>query len=198
MPDSKTHSQSHVKFRERAARTAQAAKRLANSVFKTKFRVLSETQIDSLSSEDSRWKFALDGAGHGLWDWNAKTNEVHFSTQWKKMLGFKENEIGNSLEEWSNRMHPDDSAMVYSQINRHFSGEDEIYNSEHRVMHKDGEYRWILDRGKVISWDSEGNPLRVVGTHTDITERKKAESALRESEENTAFFSLSPRTQFSC
>ena len=138
---------------------------------------------EALKDSEERWKFALEGAGDGVWDWNARTNEVIYSRQWKAMLGFEEHEIGTTLEEWDRRIHPEDKERVYAELDRHFSGRVPVYVSEHRVQCKDGTYKWILDRGKVVSWAEDGKPLRVVGTHTDLTERKQAEEALRRSEE---------------
>lgn len=136
----------------------------------------------ALRESEERWQFALQGAGDGVWDWNAVTDEVFFSRQWKAMLGFEDHEIGNTLEEWDKRVHPDDRERVYTDINTHFSGETPVYINEHRVRCKNGTYKWILDRGKVVSWTPDGKPLRVIGTHTDLTERKRAEEALRKSE----------------
>jgi two-component system, cell cycle sensor histidine kinase and response regulator CckA len=138
---------------------------------------------EALRVSEERWQFALEGAGEGGWDWNAQTNEVVFSRRWKEMLGFEEHEIGNSLEEWEKRVHPQDKERVYAEIEKHFSGQVPVYVSEHRVKCKDGTYKWILDRGKVITRTNDGKPLRVVGTHSDLTARKQAEEALRESEE---------------
>ena len=131
----------------------------------------------ALIESEQRWQFALEGAGDGLWDWNAETNRVFFSKQWKAMLGFAEDEIGDSLEEWDKRVHPDDKAAAYQEIERLFSREVGIYHNEHRLCCKDGRYKWVLDRGKVMTWSPEGKPLRIIGTHTDITERKMAEQA---------------------
>ena len=130
---------------------------------------------DSLRESEQRWHFALEGAGDGLWDWNVQTNKVFFSRQWKKMLGFEEHEIGDTLEEWDKRIHPEDHNYVYAQVNKHLKGEAPIYEAEHRIKCKDGTYKWVLNRGKVISWTQEKTPLRVIGTHTDITDRKQAE-----------------------
>lgn len=132
----------------------------------------------ALRESEERWQFALEGSGDGVWDWNAVTNEVFFSSRWKSMLGFEDHEISGKLAEWDNRVHPRDKDRVYADIDRHFSGETPVYINEHRVLCKDGTYKWILDRGKVISRTAEGKPLRVVGTHTDITDRKKAETEL--------------------
>jgi PAS domain S-box-containing protein len=138
---------------------------------------------ESLKRSEELWKFALEGAGDGVWDWNAQTNEVFFSRRWKEMLEYEEHEIGNTLDEWETRVHPDDKKMVYEEIEKHFRGETDVYVSEHRMLCKDGTYKWILDRGKIVTRTDEGKPLRVVGTHTDITERKRAEEALQKSEE---------------
>ncbi len=132
----------------------------------------------ALRDSEKRWQFALEGAGDGVWDWDATTNRVHYSRQWKTMLGYSEQEIGDALDEWERRVHPDDRDAVHVEIGRHFRGETEIYQSEHRVLCKDGSYKWILDRGKIIEWTEDGKPRRVIGTHTDISERKKSEEEL--------------------
>ncbi len=141
--------------------------------------VLSE---QALRESELRWQFALEGAGDGLWDWNAATNKVFFSRRWKTMLGHAEHEIGDGLHEWDSRIHPEDRDRCYADLERHFSGETEFYHNEHRMRCKDGSYKWILDRGKVIQWSADGKPLRVIGTHTDISARKATEEALREAE----------------
>lgn len=134
---------------------------------------------EELNHSEQRWKFALEGAGDGLWDWNAQTNKVYYSRQWKAMLGFGEHEIGDGLEEWDKRIHPDDRERVYAKLNKHFTGETAVYISEHRVQCKDGTYKRVLDRGQVISRTPEGKPLRVIGTHTDLSELRRAENLLR-------------------
>ncbi|WP_199314415.1 PAS domain S-box protein [Planktothrix sp. FACHB-1365] len=136
---------------------------------------------DRIASE-KRWQYALEGNGDGVWDWQLQTNEVFFSRRWKEMLGFAEHEIGNTLDEWKKRVHPNDIEMVFGKINQHFQGETEHYISEHRVLCKDGTYKWILDRGQILSRSPEGFPLRMIGTHTDITKRKAMEETLRERE----------------
>nr|CAD5952202.1 Phytochrome-like protein cph2 [Planktothrix pseudagardhii] len=137
----------------------------------------------ALKVSEDRWQYALEGNGDGVWDWEPQTHQVFFSRRWKEMLGFAEDEIGNTLEEWENRVHPDDIEAVYRKINQHFQGETEQYISEHRVLCKDGSYKWILDRGQILSRSSlKSLPLRMIGTHTDITERKAMEETLRERE----------------
>ena len=95
------------------------------------------------------------------------------------MLGYDERDIGNSLDEWKGRVHPDDLADCLHDLQRHFTGETPSYHNEHRMRCKDGRYKWILDRGMVFAWTADHQPLRVVGTHTDISEGKQAEQQLR-------------------
>jgi len=137
----------------------------------------------ALKESEERWQFALEGSGDGVWDWDAVTNEVYFSKQWKAMLGYSENEISNQLYEWDKRIHPEDKEKAYNDLNKHLRGETELYYNEHRLLCKNGTYKWILDRGKVMERDEKGNPLRVIGTHKDISEQKAYELRLKESNE---------------
>ena len=155
--------------------------RIVNSQLQTKILELEESQKDLKEIAD-RSQFALEGADDGVWDWNAKTNIVFFSKKWKSMFGYEEHEIGNTLDEWDKRIYPEDKKKCHEDLEKHFNKETPIYKNEHRVLCKDGSYKWILDRGKVVEWDEEGKPLRVVGTHVDITTRKQIELALQESE----------------
>ncbi len=140
---------------------------------------------EALRNSEERWQFALEGAGDGLWDWNTLTGKIYFSRQWKQMIGFAENEIGDTIHEWNRRIHPDDRDKVHAKLNRHLEGKSSTYISQYRFRCKDGTYRWILDRGKVITRDEDGKPLRIIGTHTDITEHKKTEERLRLDERRT-------------
>ncbi|MBN2275716.1 MAG: PAS domain S-box protein [Bacteroidales bacterium] len=142
---------------------------------------------EKFRESEMRWQFSVDGSGLGLWDWDIESNIVFFSKQWKKMLGYEEHEIADNLEEWEKRLHPDDKDKVYTDVNNHLEGVTPIYQNEHRVLCKNGEYKWILDRGKVISRSKEGKPLRMIGTHTDIDVQKKMQD---EFVENTAKFRL--------
>jgi PAS domain S-box-containing protein len=137
---------------------------------------------ETLRESEERWLFALEGAGDGVWDWDAQTNEVYYSRQWKAMLGYEVDEIDRRFDEWINRIHPQDRDYVLSEINKHLTGQTPTYVSEHRLQCKDGTYKWILDRGKVMHRTADGKPLRVIGTHTDITARKQIEDALKQSE----------------
>ena len=130
-------------------------------------------QGEILKESEQRWKFAIEGTGDGLWDWNIAEGTVFFSTQWKRMLGFAEHEISGSLTEWEKRVHPEDKAEVLRVLNEHLEGRTPVYISEHRVLCKENGYKWILDRGLVVERDAEGRPLRAIGMHTDISDRKR-------------------------
>lgn len=135
---------------------------------------------EELEASEQRWKFAVEGSGDGLWDWNVPASTVFFSKRWKEILGFTEDEIGTGLEEWSKRVHPDDLPRVMANVQAHLDGTSPAYRCEHRVLCKDGSWKWMLDRGRVIERDVAGRPLRMIGTHSDITERKQAEAVLQQ------------------
>jgi len=130
---------------------------------------------------EERWQFALEGSGEGVWDWNAHNNEVFFSRQWKAILGFDEGDIVGDFVAWRKRIHPQDRERCRADLQRHFRGEARVYQSEHRVQCKDGSYKWVLDRGKVVSWSEDGKPARVIGTYADIGDRKEVEKSLLDS-----------------
>ncbi|WP_318349291.1 PAS domain S-box protein [Aquipluma nitroreducens] len=133
----------------------------------------------ALQKSEERWHFAIEGSGDGAWDWNLITDEVFFSDQWKIMLGYSVSEIENKIDEWKRLIHPDDLNSCLSELDKHFNGETEFYYNEYRMLSKDGNYKWILDRGKLIEWASDGKPLRIIGTHKDITGRKLFEEQLQ-------------------
>ena len=138
---------------------------------------------EDLRISEERWKFALEGSGDGVWDWNIQTNEVFFSKKWKEILGFNDDEIKNEFTEWENRLHPSDSKRVKDIIQEHFEDKTKEYEIEYRMLCKDGTYKWILDRGKVISFTPDGKPLRMLGTHSDISVRKNHEDEIYNSRE---------------
>ena len=131
-----------------------------------------------LRASDERWQFALEGSGDGVWDWNLATNEVYFSKRWKEMLGYTDKDMWDTYEEWTKHIHPEDVGWVTDSIQLHLYGDTPGYKSEHRVICKDGSYIWVLSQGKVITND-EGKPSRMVGTHTDISQRKENEKNLQ-------------------
>jgi PAS domain S-box-containing protein len=134
----------------------------------------------ALSVSEERWKFALEGSGDGVWDYDGDSNAAFYSRRWKEMLGYAEHEIGTSLSEWRDRVHPDDKLRVLEEIRRYRAGEIPAYEIEYRLRHRNGHDMWILDRGKIVARRPDGSPLRVVGTHRDVTRQKLTEEALRD------------------
>lgn len=152
---------------------------------------------EELQKSEGLWKYALEGNGDGLWNWNLKTNEVFFSKRWKQMIGYEDNEIENNFESWESRVHPEDLDNVFIAINKHINGETDSYVNEHRLKCKDNTYKWILDRGIIIERDKDGKPMRILGTHVDITSSKQLEQSLIESElRNRAMLDLIPDMLF--
>jgi len=133
----------------------------------------------ALEESEERWKFALEGAGDGVWDRNLKTGEVVVSKRYKEIYGFAESELQDHHEAWDARVHPEDLPRVISEREAYFRGSTPTYVSERRMLCKDGSWKWILSRGMVVSHDAQGKPLRMIGTHTDITERHEHEQALQ-------------------
>ncbi|MGH6924532.1 MAG: PAS domain S-box protein [Propylenella sp.] len=138
----------------------------------------------ALAESESRWNFALEGAEQGVWDHDLRTRRAFFSRTWKLMRGFDaEAEIDSSLEAWLERIHPEDRDRVLAIVGRLDSGELRQNCFEYRERHRDGHWIWILSRGKPVEWMPDGRPARMVGTDTDITSLKAAESALAEERE---------------
>ncbi|MGE5390358.1 MAG: PAS domain S-box protein [Deltaproteobacteria bacterium] len=133
---------------------------------------------DKLREAQERYSSALECSGNGVWDWDALHDKVVFSKEWKDMLGYTEDEIGDGLDEWISRVHPDDLEATRTELQNHLDGLTPVYESEHRLRTRDGTYKWILDRGKVIERDAAGKPLRAIGTHTDITSIKESQEEL--------------------
>ncbi|MDP1895262.1 MAG: PAS domain-containing protein [Hydrogenophaga sp.] len=133
----------------------------------------------ALHESEALWRLAMDSTGDGVWDWNLATGEEFFSGRILAMFGFDEGELANLAEALDSRTHPDDVAQMLTDRQAHFDGHTPVYRNEHRVQCKDGSWKWVLSRGMVIARDSAGQPLRMVGTHTDITELKQAEAQQR-------------------
>lgn len=134
---------------------------------------------EALRRSEERFDLAIRGANDGLWDWDLKTNKIYYSPRWKTMLGYAEHEIGDALDEWTGRIHPDDKTLTLAAMEDHIHGKTVQYQHEYRLRHKTGEYIWILSRG-IAQRDANGQPLRVVGIITDITQRKQVEKLKNE------------------
>lgn len=132
---------------------------------------------EALRESQERYELAVCGANDGLWDWNLKTNEIYFSPRWKSMLGCKENEISNTPDAWFDRVHRADVERLKVQISLHLRGLTPHFQNEHRILHKDGTYRWMLSRGLAVR-DANGQVSRMAGSQTDITKRKQVERQL--------------------
>jgi len=124
---------------------------------------------------------AVSAGNVGLWSWDLHSNKVFYSTEWKRQIGYEDAEISDDFEEWRSRVHPDDLESILGHIQTYIAALAQHYQVEFRFRHKDGSYRWILAQASVIA-DEAGRPVRTLGAHVDITERKRAEDALCESE----------------
>ncbi len=144
-------------------------------------RRLSSSQ-ETIAKNEERWKFALEGAGDGVWDWSPMSDEAMFSKRYKEMLGYAEAEFPDTGEIWMAHLHPEDKERVLASLREHLTGNSPLYACEFRMRCKDGSYKHILARGKVVSFDAKGQALRMTGTHTDITKRKLAEEKMLASE----------------
>lgn len=134
---------------------------------------------EALKTSQQRYDLIITGIEDGIWDWNLDTNEVYFSPHWKSMLGYAEDEVKNTLSGWQGLLHPDDAERATLTIRAFLEGTRPVFELEHRLRHRDGTYRWILARG--VAWrDASGRPVRLAGSHVDLTERKRAEEQLRQ------------------
>ncbi len=140
---------------------------------------LQKLDEEALRTSEERWKFALEGAGDGVWDWNLPTGEVFFSQRCKEILGYDEAGYESRVLNWESTIYPDDFQRVMTELQAHLDGKTDSYSNEHRARYKDGSWKWLLTRGKVIDRDANGKALRMIGTQTDISQRKQAEEAVQ-------------------
>jgi diguanylate cyclase (GGDEF)-like protein/PAS domain S-box-containing protein len=131
----------------------------------------------ALRESEERYALAVQGANDGIWDWDLNKNRIYYSPRWKSMLGYKEKEVGDSPKEWFDRIHPEDLEQVRLDITNHIKGLSAHFESEHRVLHKDGAYRWMQCMGLAVHRES-GSVARMAGSQADITDRKVAEQRL--------------------
>jgi diguanylate cyclase (GGDEF)-like protein/PAS domain S-box-containing protein len=138
----------------------------------------SHNTTQALAENEARWRLALEAAGEGVWDWRVQTGEEYCSDQLVRMFGFEPGELQDLAQELDDRTHPDDLARMRQDREDHFNGETPAYRNEHRVRCKNGSWKWVLSRGMVVSRDAQGRPLRMIGTHTDISAHKQADALI--------------------
>ncbi|MEG3973753.1 PAS domain-containing protein [Microcoleus sp. herbarium8] len=137
----------------------------------------------ALQLSEERFYLAFEGSAMGLWDWNLVTGEVYFNSRWKTMLGYEADEIENKFTSWEQLLHPEDLPQAQAALETHFQCKSSMYEVELRMLTKSGDWKWILAQGTVMERDDGGNPLRMTGTHIDISDRKQAEVDLQFSEQ---------------
>lgn len=150
---------------------------------------------EALRQSEERYALALSGANEGLWDWDLRTDTIQFSSCWKSMLGFSEEEIDASPEAWFERVHPEERACLQADIQAHLQGYTSHFENEHRMRQKDNSYRWMLSRGICVR-DHEGKPYRMVGSQADVTMRRNAEEQLLHGACHDALTGLANREYF--
>ncbi|GAB4318919.1 MAG: hypothetical protein Kow0059_12720 [Candidatus Sumerlaeia bacterium] len=133
---------------------------------------------EALRESEERYALAVQGANDGVWDWNLEANTIYFSPRWKAIVGYEDEQLPNHPSQWFSRIHPQDIQNVREQLQAHLSGAIPHFQSEHRLMHKDGVYRWVLVRGLAVR-GPDGRPMRMAGSLTDITRRKHIEEQLQ-------------------
>ncbi len=137
-----------------------------------------KTNEELLKKAEERWQFALEGAGDGVWEFNFLSGEIYFSNGYKKMLGYNDENFKNDVFEWLSKVHPDDLEIIKATDKEYEKGKISHHKREYRIKNIEERYLWVLDRGMVISRNVEGKPLRIIGIHTNITERKEIEEKL--------------------
>lgn len=146
--------------------------------------ILQRQEIEAdLRESESRYHLAVSGTNDGIWDWDLRTNKVYYSPVWMKILGYKPDALPHLLTTWSDNVYPDDLDRTLKDVQNHLDGKTEVYENSHRIKHRDGHYIWIEAKGKCLR-NQEGHPLRLVGTITDITQKKEAQEALRKAKES--------------
>ncbi len=146
--------------------------------------LIAQEQSDAtLQVEASRMALAIQGSGIGIWDRDLNSGNIHYSTAWKAMLGYTEDEVSTFIEDSYARVHPDELSMVMQAMQAHIAGQTEQYQVEHRLRCRDGSYKWVCSRGQVVSRDAEGNALRMLGITNDISNLRALSERLRHSVE---------------
>lgn len=139
---------------------------------------------DSRREAEARWRYAIEGSGDGLWDWDMNSGKVFYSGRWKSMLGFSDEDLSGHIDEWGTLVHPEDKQRVLDAVQDHLSGKTAEFEQEYRIRCKDGSWKWILARGMAMPTSPGSRDMRMIGTNIDITARKEAEAQI----EYLAFF----------
>ena len=160
-------------------------------LFRTQLSMLlvQELTRDQLADQERRWRFALNSSGDGVWDYDVRAGEQVVSNRWTEMLGYALADIPSPVEFFKEALHPEDRKRVLEKWNRYLEGNGDKYVTTHRLRHRNGHYRWIMSRGKIVERDSSGKPLRIMGTHTDVTKQKQLEEELRKNNETMKAYS---------
>lgn len=130
---------------------------------------------ETIKQKEEQFSLAMRGANDGLWDWDIETDNVYYSPRWKSMLGYGKNELENNLNTWESLVHPDDKEFVMRKAQEYIAGRSDSFEVEMRMQHKKGQDVFVLSRAFLVNRESDGKPIRLVGTHVDITEQKKSE-----------------------
>ena len=138
-----------------------------------------KNEIQQLKESEQRLRLAMEGSNHGMWDWNIITGETYYSDSYKRMYGYFDEEMTNNISEWEKRIHPDDKEMIDKALHDHFNGPDAYHEVTYRLKDKWGNYRWVMARAIINDRDAEGKPVRMIGTHTDITEQKQKDESYK-------------------
>ncbi len=133
---------------------------------------------EKLKKSEEMWQFAIEGSGDGVWDWDILSRRINYSRRWKEILGYRNDDIKEDFSQWQSRIHKEDKKETIAALEENLNGKREGFCVEHRLRCKDGSYKWVLERGKVITREKDKSPLRMIGTMTDISQRKKTEEEL--------------------
>ncbi|MBT1446164.1 EAL domain-containing protein [Shewanella sp. JM162201] len=146
-----------------------------------------------LRDAEQRWLFAVEGSQTGIWDWQLASDELFLSDRWKLMLGFAPGEIGTEYGAWERLLHPDDKAQVLEKLQSYLNGKSDVYESRHRMRHRQGHYIWVLDRGMVVEWQPDGRPARLIGSQRDVSEDVRNQQAIAHQANHDALTNLANR-----